>query len=107
MQHAKVIRSKVLAKSVVRGEVDWPASSGCWRCGLPAWRCDSFEYIPGRFFRRKVPEACCQDEDMLRYIAGSVMAHFEAGAAYVVAHVKESFAQKKVELGSADGIEWL
>ncbi len=107
-QQADVIQSKVLAKRVVRGEsVDWPISSGCWKCGMPAWRCDSFEHIPGRFFRPKVPEAACQDEDMLRRIAGGVLAHFEAGAACVVAQVKESWAQEKTELESRDGIEWL
>jgi hypothetical protein len=74
---------------------------------MPAWRCDSFEHIPGRFFRPKGPEVACQDESMLRHIAGGVLAHFEAGAACVVAQVKESWAQQKVELDSADGIDWL
>lgn len=108
MQRADVIGSKVLTKKVVGGElVGWPVSSGCWRCGLPAWRCDSFEHIPGRFFRQRVPEGACQDEKMLRHIAGSVLAHFEAGAACVVAHIKESWAQEKTELESQDGIDWL
>ncbi|KAL7940041.1 hypothetical protein V8C42DRAFT_349789 [Trichoderma barbatum] len=110
VQRADVIRSKVLRKKVVGGElVDWPASSGCWRCGLPCWRCDSFEKIPKRFFRRKVPEVACRDRDenMLRYIAGSVLAHFEAGAACVVAQVKESWGKEKIKLESQDGIDWL
>jgi hypothetical protein len=107
-QRADVIGSKVLTKRVMGGElVDWPVSSGCWKCGLPAWRCDSFEHIPGRFFRPKVPEFACQDENMLRHIAGSVLAHFQAGAACVVAHIKESWAQEKIELESQYGINWL
>jgi hypothetical protein len=107
-QRADIIRSKVLTKREVRGEmVGWPVSSGCWKCGLPAWRCESFEHIPHRFFRPKVPEAACQDENLLRHIAGSVLAHFEAGAACVVAQVKESWAQEKTHLESQDGIDWL
>ncbi|OAQ58899.2 hypothetical protein VFPPC_16935 [Pochonia chlamydosporia 170] len=108
MQQADVIRSKVLTKRTVEGKaVGWPASSGCWKCGLPAWRCDSFERIPSRFFRPRVPEVACPDENLLRHIAGSVLAHFEAGAACVVAHVKESWGQEKTRLDSQDGIEWL
>jgi hypothetical protein len=101
MQRADVIQSKVLRKRV------WPASSGCWKCGLPAWRCDSFEQVPHRFFRPWVPEVACQDKDMLRHIAGSVLAHFEAGAACVVAQVKESWGREKVKLESQEGIDWL
>jgi hypothetical protein len=74
---------------------------------MPAWQCDSFERIPKRFFWPRVPEVACQDENLLRHIAGSVLAHFEAGAACVVAHVKESWGQEKVSLHSPDGIEWL
>ena len=108
MQRADVIQEKVLTKRVVRGEaLGWPISSGCWKCGLPAWRCDSFENIPGRFFHHRVPEVACQDKDLLRHIAGSVLAHFEAGAACVVAQVKESWGQEKTTLESQYGIEWL
>jgi hypothetical protein len=108
MQRAGVIQSKVLTKRVDGGEaVGWPASSGCWKCGLPAWRCDSFEQVPHRFFRPWVPEVACQDKDMLRQIAGSVLAHFEAGAACVVAQVKESWGREKVKLESQEGIDWL
>ena len=52
-------------------------------------------------------EVACPDENLLRHIAGSVLAHFEAGAACVVAHVKESWGQEKTRLDSQDGIEWL
>lgn len=108
MQQADMIRSKVLTKRVVGGQaIGWPISSGCWKCGLPAWRCESFEHVPHRFFQPKVPEVACQDENMLRRIAGSVLAHFEAGAACVVAQVKESWAQEKTILESQDGINWL
>ncbi|KAL7917308.1 hypothetical protein ACQKWADRAFT_325925 [Trichoderma austrokoningii] len=94
--------SKVLRKKVAAGGelVGWPTSSGCWKCGLPAWRCDGSEHVPGRFFKRRQPEAACQDKDMLRHIAGSVLAHFEAGAACVVAQVKESWGKEKIELES-------
>ncbi len=108
MRHAEVIQNKVLTKRVVRGvATGWPVSSGCWRCGLPAWRCESFEHVPGRFFWPRVPEGGCQDEDMLRHIAGSVLAHYELGAACVVAQVKESWAREGIHLESEDGIDWL
>lgn len=107
-RHADVIRTKVLTKRVVRGaSMDWTVSSGCWRCGLPAWRCHSFEHIPGRFFWPRVPEGGCQDEDLLRHIAGSVLAHYALGAACVVAQVKESWAKEGIDLESKDGIDWL
>lgn len=44
---------------------------------------------------------------MLKYIAGSVLAHFKVGAAYMVAYIKESWAQEKIELKSQAGINWL
>jgi hypothetical protein len=107
-RHAEVIQDKILKKKMVRSvATGWPVSSGCWRCGLPAWRCESFEHIPGRFFWPRVPEGVCQDETMLRHIAGSVLAHYELGAACVVAQVKESWAKEAVDLESEDGIDWL
>lgn len=108
MQRADVIRGKVLTKKVVEGEaVGWRASSGCWKCGLPAWRCDSFKRVSKRFFWPKVPEVACQDENLLRHVAGSVLAHFEAGAACVIAQVKERFGQENTRLESPEGINWL
>ena len=106
--HIKTIRDTILNQSSGKGEGgEWQQNSGCWRCGMPAWMCSRFEFVPGRWYQRKAGDQGCKHGGVLAQMVSAICIKHPIGAAFVIAQKKIWAGQERVRLDSENGVDWL
>lgn len=104
----KTIQDKILCKSSSKAEDgEWQRSSGCWRCGMPAWMCSRFEFVPGQWYQRKAGDQGCKHGGVLAQMVSAICIKHPIGAALVIAQKKIWAGQERVRLDSENGVDWL
>lgn len=104
----KTIIDTVLCEATAKGaDREWQRNSGCWRCGMPAWVCRRFEFIPKRWYQPKEGSHSCNYGGLLAQMMSAICVKHPIGAAYVIAQMKIGAGQERVRLDSQDGVDWL
>lgn len=104
----KAIMDRVLCRATAKeADGEWRRNSGCWRCGMPAWICQRFEFVPKRWYQPKAGNQRCSHGGLLAQMVSAICVKHPIGAAYVIAQKKMGAGQERVRLDSQDGVDWL